>query len=90
MRASPHTVYSNTFMTSLNSRVLSQQTKQKMSASNSVSLSSMSRPAVSSHLATVDRDAAPQPPLTIHITHEVNKDQVRALRCGHARCSRRG
>ncbi|PIL27201.1 hypothetical protein GSI_10345 [Ganoderma sinense ZZ0214-1] len=64
-------VYSNTFMTSLNSRVLSQQTQAKVS--NSVSLSSISRPgAMSNHLGTVE---AGQPPLTIHITHEVDKSQ---------------
>ncbi|KAI1787200.1 hypothetical protein LXA43DRAFT_1030420 [Ganoderma leucocontextum] len=64
-------VYSNTFMTSLNSRVISQQTQQKLSGS--VGLSSISRPAVTNHLSAVDSES--QPPMTIHITREVDKGQ---------------
>lgn len=59
-------------MTSLNSRVLSQQTQAKLSGS--VGLSSISRPTVSNHIGAVESQA---PPLTIHITHEVG--QVRVL-----------
>ncbi|KAI1787207.1 hypothetical protein LXA43DRAFT_1030456 [Ganoderma leucocontextum] len=61
-------VYSNTFMTSLNSRAASSRSQQK--TGGTISLGSHHRPTVSDQLSS-----GSNPPLTIHITQETDKGQ---------------